>query len=780
MLLKASRNGKTATDHRYDNGFGQQMSGTGNISFVITALLFLGIFFSPLISVSGEEFTSNFKPEVTIESTGSPITIDGELTDGAWSSATKVTGFSEFEPGDNVQPPVKTEVFITYDQTHLYLGFVAHDDPSKIRASYQDRDQAFQDDFVGVLIDTYGNASWAYEMFANPYGIQMDGRWMSSGEDMSFDLLFHTEGRITEQGYQVEFAIPFRSLRFPDNTSPSWRITFIRTHPREHRGQYSWAALDRDNPCVLCQLGYLRGMRNIQSGRNFEFLPETVVSQAGERSDMDDPVSEFQNDPVQGEVSLGIKYGITPTLTADLAFNPDYSQVEADPAQIDVNTTFALHFPERRPFFQEGSDLFDTYVNAVYTRSINDPIVAAKLTGRMQNWSLAYIGARDRQSPILVPFEEESETVGAEKSIPSVSNIFRAQRNLGNDSFLGVLLTDRRLDNGGSGSLLSADGGLRFLRNYRVEWQLLGSHTVEPSDTSLSSDFPDLRFGKEDHTAVFDGESFSGHALYAELSRDARHWDWDLNYEEYSPAFRAANGFVTKNNNREISVSTDYEFRPESNLVKNLSPMINVGREWNYQGVRKDEWIRPGFWGQFFGQTNVAGGYIISSERFEDLEFTGLRRWELNINSNFSDILKPGFYISSGETVARNEDPPISAHSVRLSIWADIKPSQRLIVHPDYDHLILKKKDGTTLNDDFIFRTRINYQLTRSLYLRVVTQYNGFDDQLEIDPLLTYRINAFSVIYLGSTHDFKEYDRPADFRQMSRQIFFKVRYLFQI
>ena len=744
-------------------------------------LLILGIFLSgPIFSKPSEDFIPKFKPEVTVNATSQSIEIDGDLDDSGWQSAARVTGFSEFEPGDNVRPPVNTEVLLTYDEKNLYIAFKADGDPENIRASLQDRDQAFQDDFVGILLDTYGNASWAYELFANPYGIQMDGRWMSNGEDMSFDILFHTGGKITGNGYQVEFAIPFRSLRFPAGESGPWRITFFRNHPRDHRGQYSWAALDRDNPCVLCQLGYLKGIQGIPSGKNLEIMPSFIGFQSGEKADAEKRDSEFLTDPVIGDLSLGAKYGITPNLTVDFAYNPDFSQVEADAAQIDVNTTYALSFPERRPFFQEGSDLFDTFVNAVYTRSINDPILTAKLTGRIGNTSLAYIGARDEHSPVLVPFEEQSEFIGENRSIQSFSNIFRLKQNYQDDSYLGLLITDRRLENGGAGSVLSLDGSLRFRQIYQFQWQVLGSNTVEPNDTSLSGDLPDLRFGEENFTAAFDGESFPGHALYAEFNRSARHWSYELDYREYSPTFRAENGFVPQNNRRQVSFWTEYELRPQSDFVIDISPQISLGREWNFDQIRKDEWIRPGISGNIIGQTYISGGYIISRERFHDEYFPGIRRWQFNISSDFTDLLQPGLYCSWGKTIARNEDPPVLADKMELSLRADIKPSERLILQPDFDYFRLTGESGMSLEEGYIFRTKANYQISRSFYLRLVAQYNQFNDRFQIDPLLTYRINAFSVIYLGSTHDFREYSDPRAYRQTDRQIFLKARYLFQL
>jgi len=185
----------------------------------------------------------------------------------------------------------------------------------------------------------------------------------------------------------------------------------------------------------------LSGIKDVSTGNNIELLPYVISNQSGSLEDSDDP-SSFHNSGLDGNAGFGLKYGLTPNLTLDLTVNPDFSQVEADAAQIDVNSTFALFFPERRPFFLEGNDIFDTKIRAVYTRSINDPIVASKLTGKVGKYSVGYIFARDDETPFTVPFEESSEFTSGGKSY---SNIIRIKRDLLSDSFIGFLATDRRL-----------------------------------------------------------------------------------------------------------------------------------------------------------------------------------------------------------------------------------------------------------------------------------------------------------------------------------------------
>ncbi len=241
------------------------------------------------------------------------------MDDSGWLGAAKAENFSENFSEEKGKPRVNMYVLVTYDDANFYMGFFVEDDPGKIRASLRDRDEMWQDDYVGILLDTYGDASNAFFIFSNPLGIQGDSRFSSSGgEDDSFDLIYQSEGRITESGYQVEIAIPFRSLRFPDREEQTWRATFWITHPRDSRRQYTWAAMDRDNACFLCQFGTLTGIRGVRPGKSAEFLPSVVGNQAGELLNSDDPTVGFNNQKINGDVGLGVKYSFSSNLTADL------------------------------------------------------------------------------------------------------------------------------------------------------------------------------------------------------------------------------------------------------------------------------------------------------------------------------------------------------------------------------------------------------------------------------------------------------------------------------
>ena len=732
------------------------------------------------------EFRPNIKPRLAIERSRGKITVDGEVDDPGWRGAGIATSFSETYPGDQTVPPIGIEVWVTYDDDNLYLAYLIEDDPGSVRANLSDRDAIFQDDYVGMILDPYRDNSWAYFLASNPYGIQGDTKIINGGqEDVGFDVVFHSEGRITDTGYQVEMAVPFRSLRFPDTPAQEWNLTFWITHPRESRSTYSWAAVDRDDPCMLCQLGTVSGIAGVKPAGRIEWLPALTGSQSAGMVDGNVPSSGLDNGRVSVEPSLGLKYSFTSNAIADVAVNPDFSQIEADAAQIDVNTTFALSFPERRPFFQEGSDLFQTPIDQVYSRSINNPLAAAKFTGRFGRTSVGYIGALDEDTPIILPFEDRSVLAATGQSY---SNVLRYRRTFGTSSWVGGLVTDRRyVDRGGSGSTAGLDARVRLTRSLSVSGQFVASQTVEQTEPDLlSPDDGAILFG-DGHTAAFDGESFMGYAAYLSVDHRARHLFADLDYSTSNPTFRAANGFVGQNSIHRTSLMGGYQFYFEDSFVERLMPHVITGYWWNHDRVRKDEYIWLGLEGRVKGQTSFQTRVLlVSNERFRDIDFRGLRRIELNAFSNFSDPVKIGIGGSYGRSILRNLEVPEMGRVLQMAAEGTFRPWSHFKVDASVNYVRLAREaSGEETGEGYILRSRWSYQFTRRFFFRLVAQYNDFSGRLDLDPLLTYKVNPFTAIYVGSTHDFVEYPDVSGysrdgFYQTERQIFFKLQYLFRM
>jgi len=711
------------------------------------------------------------------------IAIDGDLSDAGWRGAEPATSFSEHGPGEEVMPPVDTKVFVTYDGDRLYLAAVCYADPSSVRASICEREHIFNDDNIGFFFDTYGDATRAYIINLNPYGIPYDALWSPEiGEDDNFDLVFESAGRLTDSGYQVEMAVPFRSLRFPNKPEQEWRFDFYRHHQREVAYSMSWARYDQNESCWPCKWGTVKGIRDIAPGRGVELIGSVIASQTGAVRDATYPRESFTNGDVEGAASIGGRYAVTSDITLDGTINPDFSQIEADAAQVDVNTTFALSYPEKRPFFQEGLDAFRTSFAAVYTRSINDPSFAVKGTAKLGRTSLVALSARDDNSVAILPFEEQSEFVPIGKTY---TNMVAVRRSFGRDNHLRLIATDRRYDGGGSGTLGSLDGALRVTKSLKVRGQVIGTHTEEPNDSARTADIGVGTFDHDRHTAAFDGESFFGTGVLAGATWESRRLFAALSAYQRTPTYRADNGIQPQNNDRRIVGEAWYHVRPQGRIVRQVNPGVEFGRVWNFDGLRKDEWVDlQADVGFAFAQASLSGELTLSRERFGGTDFRDIRVFALEMSAQPWEAAAFGASASRGRMIARRFVR--MGTETRVETWLDLRPTSRLLLETNlsYD----ESRDADTDEEFFsgyIVRSKINYQFTRRFAVRVVVEYDDFDNLWNLDPLITYRLNPFSTFYAGASYDYLRFDQagPGGTERLSaldeRQFFIKLQYLFQ-
>ena len=721
------------------------------------------------------------------------IKIDGRLDEAAWQSAKKLVNFCEVDPGDNCAPAVNTDAYVAYDDNYLYVGFRCFDDNTgAIRATITDRDRMYADDWVGVFIDTFKDQQNGYEFCVNPRGIQGDLRRSSNNEDDSFDMVWYSGGQLAGDGWTAEFALPFRSLRFPNADAQSWGIHLFRNRPRATRAQMSYAPISRDESCFFCQAATMGGIQGVNQGKHFELLPYALASQQSDLSGSDDASFDWENHKTDAQGGVGLKYGITPNHTLDFTYNPDFSQIESDATQIDANRTFALFYPEKRPFFLEGADMFSSQITAVYTRAINDPILAGKFTGKQGKNTIAIMGAKDEVSPYIIPFEEQSMGANGGKTF---STIARYKRDILKASYVGLMATDRhRTDTGGgSNTTFGADTQLRFNEVLQLRAQVMGSYTAEPNDTNLSADFDEIHFGKnKQYDSFFNGEKFGGMAMNATLLRSARHLNANLWYEDYSPTFRAENGFVTQNDYRMVGGWTDWMFYFDNNKVlERIEPQLEAGRKYNYDGVFKDTWVQPSVWFRFKKQTYLWTGYLWSEERFADELVPGIHRWNLSFDTVLSKQISTGGYSHLGHSVVRETDDPRLGDEFSWGTYLTLRPTSQLRFDGTFDKFHLNELNGDDeIFDTYVARGKLSFQFTKNMFLRVVGQYVDDAKDLQVDPLLSYKINPFTVFFLGSSHSFNEFKDDPDtpgtqiadpgYKQTQRLFFVKFQYLFRV
>ncbi len=493
-------------------------------------------------------------------------------------------------------------------------------------------------------------------------------------------------------------------------------------------------------------------------------------------------ISSFTNDDIKGQVGLGFAYDLSSELSAEATLNPDFSQIESDEAQIDVNTTFALFYEERRPFFQEGSDLFETYFDAAYTRTINDPIAAGKVVGRKGPNSVAVLTARDDHSVITVPFEESSSFLENGKS---VSNILRAKHDLGGQSHVGLIATDRRFDGGGSGSLVGIDSRIRLTRSDHAQVQVLATHTEEMDDLSLAdSSFNATRFDEGKHTAAFDGETFWGHAVMGSLNRETRRYWMGVEYWERSPTFRADSGFEPANGTRQVNGQLGGIKRFEGEgILENINYSLNAGQKYNFEHVKKDEWVDAGV--QFMSraaQTGIHLRHMRSNELFGGIQFDGIWLAHLCMSTRPSGALSLGGNIDRGHRIARYDR--VMGDQVQYGLWVDFKPIDRFLISNSFSYINSDDLDtGENLFSQSVFRSRLSFQFSRELSTRLILQHNDRSGTWDADPLVTYRLNPFTMFYAGTTRRYRDLNFEDDGRDgwalTGRQYFLKLQYLFQ-
>src|SRR6266478_3951669 len=333
-----------------------------------------------------------------------PPVSDGKLDDDVRKQAVVLKDFYQVQPGDNIAPSKPTEVMLGHDAKFLYIAFHCSDEPDKVRANIPKRDNIFNDDYVGILFDTFNDSRKAYEFDFNPLGVQADGTWTDNNEDFNPDFVFESKGIVTADGWTLEVAIPFKSLRYVAGKDKLWGAHFFRRIKRFNNELDMWMPLNRDISSWLAQEGHLTSLEGISTERTLELIPSLTLSETGKRktsltpaqvnSGLLDP-GRFVNEPIKFYPGLTGKYTITPNVTLDFALKPDFAQVESDQLVVTANQPFPIFFTEKRPFFLEGIDIFNTQIAAVHTRSIIDPVFAVKLTGKTGRNTFGILVASD-------------------------------------------------------------------------------------------------------------------------------------------------------------------------------------------------------------------------------------------------------------------------------------------------------------------------------------------------------------------------------------------------
>jgi hypothetical protein len=381
------------------------------------------------LETSGVPAVNGPRPTVRPTLADAPPMIDGRLNDPIWRTAARITGLSQQRPLDGAPPTERTEIWTAYDRDNIYFAFAVHySDPSVMRHTRTDRDLISQDDLMTVYFDTFLDGQRVYEFDVNAYNVQGDGILGVNSPggssaaipraDRSWNTIFASKTELTADGFTAEMAIPYKSLRYPSRAPGEphrWGFQLVREIKGKNNEQLVWAPMSRSEANFFVQMGYFEGMTDLGTNRNIEIMPQVTAIQVGA---VDPAQAAFVNDDVEPEVGVNVKYGVTSNLTADFTINPDFSQVETDAPQIEVNRRFPLFFAELRPFFVEGAEIFSISgpVTFVHTRTIVDPMFGAKLTGKVGPIALGIVGTDDRapgnvEDPTDPAFDQSAKTL---------------------------------------------------------------------------------------------------------------------------------------------------------------------------------------------------------------------------------------------------------------------------------------------------------------------------------------------------------------------------------
>ncbi len=720
--------------------------------------------------------TSTPPPTLRIPRASTPPKLEDYLDGKSRTDEARVTGFLQRDPRDGTPVSQETTVFLSYDDKSLYVIFVCKDDPKQIRAHLSKREDVFNDDLIGITLDTFHDKRRGYLFGANPLGIQLEGI-VSEGQDddYSFDTLWYSQGKLTADGYVVWMAIPFKSLRFDSTDLQTWGVALIRNISRNNESAF-WPYITRRVEGFTQQFATLEGLEKISPGRNMQIIPYGFFARA-KFLDTQVPQIKTENE-FRGGVDA--KIVLRDAFTLDMTLNPDFSQVESDEPQVTVNQRFEVFFPEKRPFFLENTGFFQTPENLFFSRRIADPQIGLRLTGKIDKWTIAALATDDRAPGKLFPvgdrLHEERAAIG----------VLRVQREWQNQSSVGIMATSRDFASS-SNRVIAADTRIKLSPTWVFSGQAIQSFT-----------------------RLLDGNHLSGPAFSLSLNRQSRHFQNFFNYTDRSPEFRTQLGFVPRVDIRYLNNFATYRWRPKKGRVQAFGFNLFTEGIWNHQGDLQDWRVNLPFVMSFSGNTEIfvrraEFADSIAGRRFRehtnDFNFsTGFLKW-LSIFTSVHKGVGVNFFPAEGIA-------PFSANSFNADAGFTLRPVSQFAFSQLYIYDRLGTRKGNlppgetttaSIYNNHIFRSKVNYQFNRALSFRMILDYNSIlpneklvalerDKNFTTDFLLTYLVNPGTALYAGYTDGYRNLtinpNDPLSLRRIAspsassgRQFFVKMSYL---
>jgi hypothetical protein len=703
------------------------------------------------------------------------ITIDGKLDEAVWQGALVQEIAYEIQPGDNIPAPVKTTVRIGYTTDALYVSFHALDpDPKAILAHLRDRDAAFNDDFVGVFMDTFNDQRRGYELIVNPLGVQADliNDATTGNEDASWDGLWTSAGQVTAEGYDVEMRIPFSTLRFRGGAQDQrWGISFYRNYPRGKRHQLASQKVPRESNCFVCDWAKYDGMAGAKQGHNLEVVPTLTMGASQSRR-----AARTQWQGTNTSIEPGVDVSWTPSsaVTLNATLNPDFSQVETDQLQLNFNDSFALFYQEKRPFFLEGADYFTTPLNVLYTRQIATPDFGLRVTGRDGKAAYGAFAARDATTVVLVP-----GVLGSGFSqLDQKANVAvgRYRYDIDQHTSIGVIGTFRQGDHYAN-NVAGVDG----------RWHK-GPHTASAQFLQSQSEYPtnivDLY-----RAELGNDPKPSGHAWRTEYAFSNRNWNFDTWHVAIDPGFRADLGFIGQVGYEKSLIGGGHSwFRDGKSINRiNFHADFDITHRFDGQLLARELEARVNFQGPKQSQFGLHG-------------LTRVRYWQgtlfdehyVDVNGNFRPTanLQVGAYASVGTMIDLTAAQ--TGQRTVIELFGNANIGRGLNMDWDItrqrmrrDRAIAFEATVANISGSWQFdpRQRLRLTLQGSEVLRNQALYTVAVNQTARDwaaqMVYSYKINPRTAMYAGAAYGaFMDDDNRKLFGD-TRNVFIKLSYGWQ-
>jgi Domain of unknown function (DUF5916) len=721
---------------------------------------------------------------------------------------TKVDKFIQRDPKDGAPVSQRTEAYLGYTEKNFYAVFLAFDtQPKLIRARMLRRELIDDDDQVGMFLDTFHDHRYAYMFYSNPYGIQQDAYFSeTNGPDLSFDTVWNTYTRMNDRGYMVEFEIPFKSMRFRPSPSHTFGILLSRVIPRDSERAYYPENSSRSQGWLVHE-GDIKGLEKISPGRNLQFNPYTSLG-AFRALDTRDPAgARFTGKHLQPKEGLDTKIVIKDSLVLDTTLNPDFGQIESDDPQVVVNQRFEVFFPEKRPFFQENSNFFSTPLNLVFTRRVVDPMYGARLTGKIGPWAIGTFLANDRAPGKSVI---DTDPLAGNNAF---FGVFRLNREVGKNSSVGLIYTDRELQTSPNSSCTLTECETGFNRVGGFDTHIKLNQNWQLNAQAVTSE-----------TKFNDGTRESGPAYNIFAERSSRKLEFNTQYLDIAPGFTTETGFVPRVDFRQFSNFVGYTWHTDGKVMTAHGPRLYEQTLWDHNGTRLDYLVNPNYEWDFQRQSffNIFG--TLEHERLRPQDFSALttNRDYAHVGGGFAAGTQYFKWLNvtaeiDWDTVTNfvpRTGPPVLAFANTGNFRAVVRPLKGLTIENTYLMTRLSDLDtGANIFNNHIVRSKWNYQFTKEFSLRLIGQYtttigNPFLTSLQNtknfngDVLFTYMVHPGTAIYAGYNSDLQNINPllqgvcaglPCGFGQTpdgllrtrnsfindGRQVFVKISYLFR-